>query len=33
MATYDTVGVFRLSEENAGSDESGVERTAEREGD
>ncbi|WP_135304885.1 acyl-CoA dehydrogenase family protein [Haloarcula amylovorans] len=33
MATYDTVGVLGLSEENAGSDKSGLETTAEREGD
>jgi len=33
MATYDTVGVLGLSEENAGSDKSGIETTAEREGD
>jgi len=33
MATYDTVGALGLSEEGAGSDKSGLETTAEREGD
>ena len=33
MATYDTVGALGLSEENAGSDKTGMETTAEKEGD
>ncbi|WP_336133494.1 acyl-CoA dehydrogenase family protein [Natronomonas amylolytica] len=33
MATYDTVGALGLSEENAGSDKSRMETTAERDGD
>jgi alkylation response protein AidB-like acyl-CoA dehydrogenase len=33
MATFDTVGALGLSEENAGSDKSRLETTAEREGD